>query len=332
MSKMPYREEIPYKVKSSMIPSHKRSEYWETGAALQACDGLHVSDYAREAARAYVSGAVSSSELVDAIKGYYDRQDSGIEGDRQSEADIVAARITQMLESNSFILAPSTLVAIHARLFDGVLRKDWVGRIRSENITKPEPVLGGRSANYMEALMIADALDYDFRRERSKAYRTPFDKEQVGRFSRFIAGVWQIHAFREGNTRTIATFSELYLRSMGIRVSDEPFQRNSVFFRDALVRASFSDLRMGVPEEYGFITAFFENVILGAKNRLCESDLSLHGARVDDTPYRMDVSVPAADVMSSARQVQSIVAEGTGSSMGERSFGNGLRNFAPRHL
>ncbi len=282
-----YREDIPYEVIDAITTQAVRGEYWATGAALQATDGLEVSHYASEVAKDYVAGAISAPQLVKTLEDRYSDAAEGRE-DRQAEADVVAARIAELLESGSFVLRPSTLMGIHERLFQGVLPDAWVGRPRTQNISKREPVLGGRSVAYLDSGMIARALEYDFEAERTRARSGSLDASEVEKVARFVSGVWQIHTFREGNTRTIAAFAELYLRSLGARVSNEPFIQNSVYFRDALVRASFSDLQLGVQEDYSFIERFFRNAALGEKNVLDPSELNLHGLREDGdgTSYR----------------------------------------------
>lgn len=275
-----YREDISYEVTfEPEATPRQREDYWETGAALQATDGLEVSGYAREQAKGYISGDVDAGELAEAIERHYDGGDAT---GRQREADVVAARIAGLLETRSFSLRPATLFAIHSRLFKDVLPAKWVGRARTENITKREPVLGGRSVQYMDCSMIADALAYDFSQESGRAYSSPLDELQVSRFARFVAGVWQIHPFREGNTRTIAAFSQLYLRSIGVEANNEPFKEHSELFRDMLVRASFSSIELGVAENYSFITAFYENIALGKGNDFASMDLNIHGIRIDE--------------------------------------------------
>lgn len=281
-----YREDIPYEVVGRTHPTpEQRRGYWRCAAALQETDGLRVSAYAESMADEYVAGRIDATGLERAVGRPYEGQ----EGGRQEEADVVAARITGLLDAAPpLALRPSSLMGLHAALFSGVLPEAWVGRPRTENITKPEPVLGGRSVDYLDFRMIKAALDYDFGEEASRPYAKPLDKPQMHRLAGFISGVWQIHAFREGNKRTIATFSALYLAKLGVKVTNEPFVEHSVFFRDALVRAGFSSIELGVEENHGFIDAFFENVALAEGNDLDAMDLDLHGVRTpgSDVPYR----------------------------------------------
>lgn len=112
------------------------------------------------------------------------------------------------------------------------------------------------------------------------------DSAELRKISRFVANVWQSHPFREGNTRTIAVFTELYLRSLGADVDNKPFEGNGRLFRDALVRANFSDLSLGIREETAYLDAFLESVVNGSPYPFNHSDLNLHGIRVSGIDYR----------------------------------------------
>lgn len=278
-----YDEERRYEVVDDIDhgSSYRRAN-WELACGLQAADGLRVSGYAMEQGDRYVLGELDSRQLVEEVERHYeDSVDPS-----KAEADIVSARIARMLETASFALEPQTLFVIHRSLFDGVLPDEWVGVSRQVNLSKAEPVLGGRSVTYADWSQIHDKLEYDFEAERARVARSPLTTENVGRLARFVANVWQTHAFREGNTRTVATFTELYLRSLGCDVDNEPFARNSTYFRDALVRASFSDLSMGILEDRSFLTSLLSNVALGTRVALDPASLNLHGVREGDLPCR----------------------------------------------
>lgn len=62
----------------------------------------------------------------------------------------------------------------------------------------------------------------------------------------FVSGIWQIHAFCEGNTRTTAVFTIQYLRSVGFEINNELFANHSWYFRNALVRANYKNLVKGI--------------------------------------------------------------------------------------
>ena len=284
-----YREEIPYTEVASSADAAQRLGYWQVARDLQRTDGLVVSDYAESVARDYVAGTLDSIAAAQTVESLYFETNlqEPVADSRQAEADIVSTRMLSLLETGGFKLSPVTLCAIHRRLFEGVLPDEWVGRFRKVNLTKKEPVLAGRTVTYADWSMIQDSLMYDFVLESNQPYGGPFDEAGVRRFSRFISNIWQAHPFREGNTRTTAMFAQLYLRTLGVPIDNSPFREHSVYFRDALVRANFASLPEGIDEEPLYIQRFFENLILGAGHPLVESDLNLHGHRLDpETPYR----------------------------------------------
>ncbi|MBR4814562.1 MAG: Fic family protein, partial [Paludibacteraceae bacterium] len=112
------------------------------------------------------------------------------------------------------------------------------------------------------------AIEYDLEQERQFDYST-LDKDQVvEHLAKFVSGLWQIHPFREGNTRTTAIFTIKYLRSQGFRVNNELFEQHSWYFRNALVRSNYRNLAKGINYEPLFLVRFFRNLLLGENNTL----------------------------------------------------------------
>lgn len=315
-----YGEGKPYTVERDASRSRvQREGYWEAAASLQAVDGLAPSGQARRLARGYIDGEYTSSALVSRVEDYHGSLEAQERDDpEEKEADVVAARIVRLLESSPFSLTPRALLGIHAALFADVLEPEWVGRFRRVNLSKDEPVLGGRTVQYADHAAILPTLDYDFGQERSRVKGPMSDPSQVRAFSRFIANVWQVHAFREGNTRTVAVFSELYLRSLGVEADNAPFAGNGPLFRDALVRANFSDPESGVEEDLRFIAAFYDSVANGRPFPYRPSDLNVHGIRSNDTDYREDfgLSLPGHPLPAIADAAASASARAAGARMG----------------
>lgn len=289
-----YGEERKYDAVPDERAPEDRRRLWETASGLQAVDGLEVSDYANGLAEGYIAGEYDSRTLREQMEARY----AG-EATRQAEADIVSGRITGLLEAptaGGASIAPETLKFIHRTLFEGCLEDPgWVGAWRKENISKPEPVLGGRSVEYGDWRLVPEMLAYDFGENESVDYGNMGQPENARDFSRFVARIWEIHPFREGNTRTIATFSQMYLARYGIEPGNDYFRDHSEWFRDALVRASYSKVAEGIEADGSFLELFFENVILDAGHDLAAIDLNLHGIRVGDTPYRPVAPRPGKD-------------------------------------
>ena len=246
----------------------ERGEAWKVAIGLQQVDGLMTSEYLIDTAKRHINGDISIDEAKALIDSYY-QSASGrkmAENDRTEEADKVSARITEILAEQTFSFTPAQLTSIHRRLFDGIYKQ--AGRIRDYNITKNEWVLGGKTVYYASADTISDTLDYDMRLEREFDYAGMNVDEAIRHLSRFCANLWQIHAFCEGNTRTTAVFMIKYLRTLGFNVVNDVFAENSWYFRNALVRANYSDLTNGITETTVYLERFFRSMLLGEEHDL----------------------------------------------------------------
>lgn len=246
----------------------ERSEAWKVAIGLQQVDRLQPSAYLLDTAKRHIEGDISIDEAKQLIDSYY-QSASGrkvIENDRTEEADKVSARITELLEEKTFSFTPAQLISIHRRLFNGIYK--LAGHIRDYNITKSEWVLGGKTVYYASADTISDTLDYDMSQERQFSYAHMNIDDAIRHLTRFCANLWQIHAFCEGNTRTTAVFMIKYLRTLGFNVINDMFAGNSWYFRNALVRANYSDLTKGITETTIYLEYFFRSMLLGEEHDL----------------------------------------------------------------
>ena len=120
------------------------------------------------------------------------------------------------------------------------------------------------------------ALDYDIEQERNFVYKGKSQDEAVAHITRFVSGIWQIHAFPEGNTRTTAVFTILYLRSLGFNVDNDQFAKHSWYFRNALVRANYRNVAKGIDYTPVYLERFFRNLLLGEQWDLRNRYLHIH--------------------------------------------------------
>lgn len=249
-------------------PAKREKSYaWSTAIGLQQVDGLTPSDYLLEIAKKNIEGEISLNKAQALIDSYYESKTERTEDqDETEEADKVSARIAQVLSEKAFSFSPSFLIAIHKRLFDRVFKH--AGEIRKYNISKKEWVLNGDSVMYGASFELRMALDYDFEREREFNYSDLSMDEIVRHLSSFVSRLWQIHAFGEGNTRTTAVFTIKYLRSMGFKVGNDIFAKNSWYFRNALVRANYKNVAKGIQQEQEYLEKFFRNLLMGEHNEL----------------------------------------------------------------
>ena len=255
---------------------HKREKgyAWQTAIGLQAVDGLKPSEYLKEKARQHIEGDITIDEVKQLVDSYYKSKVARSSSeDRTEEADKVSARITEILSENTFTFSPIEYLAIHRHLFEGIF--SHAGQIRDYNIKNNEWLLKGSTLLYASSGSIRETLEYDFSQEKIFDYKNLNIDEAIRHIARFVSGIWQIHAFGEGNTRTTAVFTIKYLHTFGFNFSNETFANHSWYFRNALVRANYNDLTKGVYATTEFLEKFFRNLILNEQNELKNRNLQI---------------------------------------------------------
>ena len=171
--------------------------------------------------------------------------------------------------------SPNEYISIHRKLFQGIY--SHAGKIRDYNITKKEWVLDGASVVYGSASKLRATLEYDFSQEKNFSYRGLSMNEIIHHLAVFVSRLWQIHIFGEGNTRTTAVFFIKYLRTLGFSVTNDIFAENAWYFRNALVRANYTNLPKGIHETTEYLEAFLRNLLLDEKNELRNRNLHISG-------------------------------------------------------
>ena len=245
----------------------ERAEAWNTAIGLQAVDGLKVSDYLRATAKKNIEGEISIDEARELVKQYYVKRTAHDAGDEdKEEADRVSSNISKLLQTDSFTYSVAGLAAIHRAIFEGVFKH--AGHFRDYDISKKEWVLRGDSVLYGRWQDLRVTIEYDLDQERQFDYTRLSKDKTVEHIARFVSGLWQIHPFREGNTRTTALFTIKYLRMLGFTVSNELFANHSWFFRNALVRANYRNVAKGIAADESFLIRFFRNLLLGESHSL----------------------------------------------------------------
>ena len=287
----PFEIDFDSYILQSEPEQQENGKLWQTAIGLQQVDGLTPSKYLYETAKRNIDGEITIEEAKQLIDSYYEtRQGRTEDEDDFEEADKVSVRIREILAEKTFSFTPELLLSIHKRLFTGVFFKVKAGLFRDYNISKREWVLDGESVLYANADMIRLTLDYDFSQEKAFDYSKLSIEESIKHLTRFIANIWQIHPFGDalvpqgtnvnnfhsckrrgaayGNTRTTAVFTIKYLNSLGFDVNNEPFEKNSWYFRNALVRANYTNMNIGIYMNTEYLEKFFRNLLLGESNEL----------------------------------------------------------------
>lgn len=239
----------------------EKAENWSIAIGLQAVDGLQTSKYLQEIAKRNIEGEISLDEAQKLIHNYYiSKQNRENPDENNEEADKVSGNIARLLNSKALNFTYFGYTQVHRQIFDGVYK--FAGKIRDYEISKREWVLRGDTISYGYAFELKEAIEYDLEQERQFNYGGLSRDEIVTHIAHFVAYLWQIHAFPEGNTRTTAVFTIQYLRSLGFKVDNEMFKKHSWYFRNALVRYVYKN-NEGVMFEPKYLERFFRNLLFG---------------------------------------------------------------------
>ena len=246
----------------------EKAQAWQIAIGLQDVDGLKPSPYLIDTAKKHIEGDITIEDVKDMLDSYYKSKTPRLkmENERTEEADKVSARIEELITDNTFSFRPEYLSSIHRHLFQGIYK--YAGQYRDYDITKKEWVLNGDTVMYVSAAMISQTLDYDFAQEKLVDYSKLDTDAAIKQFAMFTSGIWQIHPFGEGNTRTTAVFTMKYLKSFGFTVQNDMFKEHSWYFRNALVRANYNNYPKGVAATDEYLVQFFRNLILGETTEL----------------------------------------------------------------
>lgn len=272
MEKDPFKE---YLRESEPDKAHK-GYAWSTAIGLQAVDGLRPSKYLIDTAIQNIEGEITIKEAQSLIDSYYKEKTVHVsDEERTEEADKVSLRIAEILSETAFSFSPNEYLSIHRKLFHGIYKH--AGKIRDYNITKKEWVLDGETVIYGSASELRATLEYDFSQEKDFSYKGLSMDDIIRHLAIFISRLWQIHIFGEGNTRTTAVFFIKYLRTLGFFAANDIFAENAWYFRNALVRANYTNLQKGIHETTEYLELFLRNLLLNEDNGLYDRNLHISG-------------------------------------------------------
>ena len=308
MEKDPFEEYL----KESEPDKVSKGYAWSTAVGLQAVDGLKPSKYLIDTAIKNIEGAITIKEVQSLIENYYKERPVNLsDEDRTEEADKVSSRIVEILSETAFSFSPTEYIAIHRKLFQGIYK--YAGKIRDYNITKKEWVLDGATVMYGSASELRATLEYDILQEKNFNYKGLSMDDIIHHLAIFISGLWQIHIFGEGNTRTTAVFFIKYIRTLGFSATNDIFADNAWYFRNALVRANYTSLQNDIHETTEYLEMFLRNLLLGEKNELHNRNLHISGRwtnkKVDIETEKVDIETEKVDIETEKVDIESILLE-----------------------
>lgn len=288
MNNDPFKEYL----KEAELDKVSKGYAWSTAIGLQAVDGLKPSQYLIDTAIQNIEGKITIKEAQNRIDTYYEERQAHLSDDKRTEeADKVSSRIAQILSETAFSFSPNEYIAIHRKLFQGIYKH--AGKIRDYNITKKEWVLDGATAIYGSASELKATLEYDFSQEKNFSYKGLSMEEIIHHLAVFVSRLWQIHIFGEGNTRTTAVFFVKYLRTLGFSAANDTFAEHALYFRNALVRANYTNLQKGIHETTEYLEVFLRNLLLNEKKELHNRNLHISGLLNDE---KVDIEETKVDI------------------------------------
>ncbi len=268
--------EITYDKVEEEKNSKIKQLYWDIAFGLQEVDGLKPSKYMKKLSEEHIEGKKTYQEVQNEITSYYSKNKDNHDDDDEEEADEVATAIYEILSDKAFRFDFLTFKNYHKRLFINLDKEKYnPGAFRTYNITKDEPILSGDTVQYQSYDLIEETLKYDFNEEKEIDYTKFNEEELINRIVEFTSRIWQVHPFQEGNTRTTEVFIQKYLISMGFNINNELFKEKALYFRNALVRANYTNYSKGIKETNKYLIMFFENLLLNKKNDLKNEDLQI---------------------------------------------------------
>ena len=259
-------------IETNIFKNNTLQQKWDMAIGLQEVDNLKPSKYLEKLLQENVMGKKTIYEVEEELKKYYVEKDETDEIARDEfECDLVSTRIVELLEEDNFELSVNYLKYIHKYLFKDIY--DFAGEFRKVDFSKHERILNNDSVAYGECRFLEQSLEYDISLEKKKNYKDMNIVDVINNITNFSSNLWQVHPFREGNTRTTALFIEKYLISLGYTVDNTMFKEKSVYYRNALVRSNYFNNYLYIKQDNSFLIKFYENLLLGKNNNLHSRDL-----------------------------------------------------------
>ena len=245
---------------------------WDMAIGLQQVDNLTPSKYLKQISEKNILGELTIEEVEQSLKEYYTTKEQKKDiNHNELECDFVSMRIVELLDQDNFELSVNYLKYIHKYLFQDVY--EFAGDFRKIDFSKHEKILNNDSVAYGDCKTLIEALEYDISLEKEKNYKDMSIVEVIKNITNFTSNIWQVHPFREGNTRTTAVFIYKYLNSFEFNQNISIYKNKASYFRNALVRSNYFNNYLNIKEDKIYLIKFYENLLLGKNNNLHSEDL-----------------------------------------------------------
>ena len=261
----PYQEKIKPK-------GYIKQLQWDMAIGLQQVDNLTPSKYLKQISEKNILGELTIKEVEQSLREYYTTKEKQKDiNNNELECDFVSMRMVELFDQDNFKLSGDYLKYIHKYLFQDVY--EFAGEFRKIDFSKHEKILNNDSVAYGDCKTLTESLEYDISLEKEKNYKYMSIVEVIKNITDFTSSIWQVHPFREGNTRTTAVFIYKYLNSLDFNQNISIYKNKSSYFRNSLVRSNYFNNYLNIKEDKSYLIKFYENLLLGKNNNLHSEDL-----------------------------------------------------------
>lgn len=157
---------------------------------------------------------------------------------------------------------------------------------------KEEPALGGLSIEYSDVQCIKQDINCVLRKMNAYDWKNSDLEEVTKMFSKYMALLWKVYPYREGNTRCVIVFCTRFIEAQGWFVDSDLYQKNAAYMRTALVAANaiFHDIGDKRKTEY-IEQIIYESLYIGLQmkqriiNQLKEMNIDIEDSVIKKIAY-----------------------------------------------
>lgn len=265
-------------LKSNNTQEREYCLYWLTAFGIQSVVDLKPSDDLFPIISRHIEGEIDIKRTKQEIHRFYDHSKQG-SGDhhihRGEEADLVSSRIVEIFLSKDFDLSVQGFSNVHRQMFHGIYHHS--GQWRERPFSKKEWVLGNSSVLYPDASLIEDFLNHLFEQEKSIDYSRLSEKHKLMSYSIFISKLFMINAFQYANSRAAFVYGIKYLLTQGYHLRNATFAKEAWYFRNAIIRAFYTNMHQGIYPTTTFMEMFLGNLLNDEDNELRNHRMVIKG-------------------------------------------------------
>lgn len=156
-----------------------------------------------------------------------------------AEAELSRANMMLLYENGFNDFSSGGFCFIHKALFGDVY--EWAGQYRKINIRKREELLAGQSVWYSNVTEIGNDLDNAFDEIQKINWESLSRENFAKQIARLFPKLWQVHPFREGNTRTTVMMMTFFVEHHGYFFDQNLIAESAGYVRDSFVLASLGE-------------------------------------------------------------------------------------------